>query len=292
MRSTTKKQYETYLKQFIARTSKDLSACDHQDLLNFLEYLYWSKNLGYSAINTARSAITTILDIVSDRQVGKHNIVCRFMKGVFQTRPSLPRYNEIWDIDIVLRFLDYNSNDISLLQFNKKLATLLTMLSAQRVSTIAGIQLQDIKFNGTSLTIYITNVIKQTRPGQHQKPLLFSCFPARRNLCMVEQTKLYIAKTSPMRPTSSGQLLLTSTTPYRAASKDTISNWIRETLQKAGVNTAPHSIRSASSSKASNLLPLDTVLEAGGWSQKSSVFPRYYKKQITHKGIDVALLNA
>ncbi|ESP01853.1 hypothetical protein LOTGIDRAFT_99731, partial [Lottia gigantea] len=37
--------------------------------------------------------------------LGKHPLICRFLKGVFELRPSLPRYTHTWDVDIVLRYL-------------------------------------------------------------------------------------------------------------------------------------------------------------------------------------------
>ena len=49
------------------------------------------------------------------------------------------------------------------------------------------------------------------------------------------------------------QLLLCHTKPYGAASKDTISRWIKTVIMKAGVDTSvfkPHSTRSAAMSAA------------------------------------------
>jgi hypothetical protein len=32
-------------------------------------------------------------------------LIKRFMKGVFNQRPALPRYQHIWDVNIVLEYL-------------------------------------------------------------------------------------------------------------------------------------------------------------------------------------------
>ena len=61
--------------------------------IDFLASLY-EDGLGYSAINTARN-IT----------FGNHPLVSRFLKGVFELKPSLPRYHRIWDVSVVLRHL-------------------------------------------------------------------------------------------------------------------------------------------------------------------------------------------
>ena len=34
--------------------------------------------------------------------VGSHALIVRFMKGVARTRPALPRYHCIWDVNVVL----------------------------------------------------------------------------------------------------------------------------------------------------------------------------------------------
>ena len=59
--------------------------------LDFLTDLF-NKGAGYSAINTARSASSAVITLPNNIVFGQHPLVCRFVKGVFQLRPSLPRY--------------------------------------------------------------------------------------------------------------------------------------------------------------------------------------------------------
>lgn len=61
-------------------------------VLTYLTELY-NAGLGYSCINTARSALSSFLQLENCVSVGSHPLVRRFMKGVFNLRPSLPRYN-------------------------------------------------------------------------------------------------------------------------------------------------------------------------------------------------------
>lgn len=60
-------------------------------MLEFLAELFESV-FGYSAINTARSALSTIVNI-NNVPVGQHPLVKRFMRGIFNERPVLPQYN-------------------------------------------------------------------------------------------------------------------------------------------------------------------------------------------------------
>ena len=272
---------------------KDMALVGHLDLIEFLEELYSEKGLGYSALNTARSAVSTMLELLYDNPIGKHALVCRFLRGVFQSRPSLPRYASAWDVDKVLSSLNFDSLSIDLSRLTRKFATLLAILSAQRVATISSLNWKDLDISNGRLVIQVTSLVKQSRPGFHQAPLVFDRYTKCPNLCMLTQADLYLRRTEAYRcKPNTARLLLTTTVPQHSATKNTIGNWIRRTLTEAGVPvTAPHSTRSAAVSKAVLQLPVDTVLKAGGWSAVSSVFPKYYSKPIVNEGIDHAILS-
>ncbi|KAG1466195.1 hypothetical protein G6F56_004736 [Rhizopus delemar] len=70
--------------------------------------------------------------------------------------------------------------------------------------------------------------------------------------------------------------------PAHSASPVTIANWVKDSLTKAGVDTAifkAHSLRSASSTKAlTNGASLNTVKLHANWSLKSDTLEKYYYK--------------
>ena len=70
---------------------------------NFLAILY-DEGIGYSALNTTRSALSTVFTLQNNHTFGTHPLVTRFMKGVFETRPSLPCFSETWDVNVVLDY--------------------------------------------------------------------------------------------------------------------------------------------------------------------------------------------
>ena len=39
--------------------------------------------------------------------VGSHSFISRLMKGIFNLRPPCPRYVQMWDVSVVLRYLKY-----------------------------------------------------------------------------------------------------------------------------------------------------------------------------------------
>ena len=81
-------------------------------------------------------------------------LVTRFVKDVFERRPSLPRYKEIWDINSVLKVLaTWNLGvDVSLRDMSWKLTMLLALLSSQRVQTLKALTL-------TSMTLIANNCV-------------------------------------------------------------------------------------------------------------------------------------
>ena len=38
-------------------------------------------------------------------EAGKHSLICRYMKGLYDTNLSLPKYSFIWDVGIVVKYL-------------------------------------------------------------------------------------------------------------------------------------------------------------------------------------------
>ena len=63
--------------------------------------------VGYSSVGTARSTLTFVLIMDNGISFGKHPLVQRFVKGIFNLRPALPRQFAVSGPDIVL---DYLSN--------------------------------------------------------------------------------------------------------------------------------------------------------------------------------------
>ena len=67
----------------------------------FLTMLY-KKGLSNTAVNTARSALSSLLSLPDGSTIGKHPLVSRLLKGIFQNRPPQPRYSTVWDVNTVL----------------------------------------------------------------------------------------------------------------------------------------------------------------------------------------------
>jgi len=77
---------------------------DVSEVLNFLHKLF-EKGLGYSSICNHRSALSAIVKVPGTPKLGDHLFISRFMKGIFNLKPPLPRYTKTWDVNILLKYL-------------------------------------------------------------------------------------------------------------------------------------------------------------------------------------------
>ena len=99
-RPGAQKQYNSYLdrwKTYCSQNSIQVFNPTIEQCIEFLTSLFDS-GLGFTAINTARSALSSIITLSNGLSIGENPTICRFLKGVFELRPALPKYNAIWDV--------------------------------------------------------------------------------------------------------------------------------------------------------------------------------------------------
>jgi len=88
-RKGTKKQYSSYLQKWVSYCSKKKISTVHVSVGQEL----FENGLGYSTINTARSSLSAVGIKCDGITIGSHPIVIRHLKGIFNLRPSVPRYS-------------------------------------------------------------------------------------------------------------------------------------------------------------------------------------------------------
>jgi len=263
------------------------------EAINFLAHLF-DCGLSYSAISIARSALSNFLEIKNCKKFGEHFRVKQFMKGVFELRPSLPKYQATWDVDIVLHYLESLQpvNTLSLKLLTLKLVMLLALITGQRCQTLSFLKLSEMEISDHKCIFYITSLLKQSRVGKHLLPIELLAFKENENLCIVHIIKEYLKRTEHLRLDEF--LLISWRKPFKKVSKDTIARWIKEVMAKSGINTTifkSHSTRSASTSAvAKRGAPIKCILDAAGWSREST-FAKFYKKE-TNQNFGRHLLQA
>lgn len=73
--------------------------------LDFLASLF-ELGSSYSVINSTRSMLSSTIMLKSKETFGKHSLIIRLCKGVWNQRPQLPRYSTTCDISAVIEILD------------------------------------------------------------------------------------------------------------------------------------------------------------------------------------------
>lgn len=252
-------------------------------MIDFLTFMF-ENGLGYSAMNTIRSALSSFISI-DGIAVGKHPIVIRFLNGVYNLKPVFPKNTVTWDPETLLSFLRRLSpvHMLSLKLLTFKTVTLVTFLTAQRIQSVHLIHIDNIRIEHGKVKITFGDKLKTSRPGFHQKEIVIPGYAPDRRLCLVTVLQEYLKRTKERR---NGQkyLFISYAKPFRAVSKSSIARWIRTVMASAGIDLSiftPHSLRSVATSTAKRKnVSMKTIVDTAGWSN-SSTFVKYYFKPVS-----------
>ena len=255
------------------------------NILHFMTEQY-NTGMGFSALNSVRSALSTFIS-VEGHPVGAHPLIRRFIKGVFNLRPVLPKNETVWDTTIVLKYLKKLSpvHKLDLKFLTLKLVMLLALLTGQRVQTLHTIKLSDLILSKNSLKIKISELLKHSRPGKHLQMITVKAYAPDRRLCLVTVLLEYLRRTKSLR--KHDKLFVGIIKPHGTVVAATVSRWIKSVLLFSGIDTrlfSAHSTRGAATSRAKfDNVPITTIMNTAGWSREDT-FARYYQKPITTLG--------
>ena len=185
------------------------------------------------------------------------------MQGMFNERPTEPKYSEIWDIDQVLSYLESIELSNAVRAFDLHLLDVRYMQS----------QSDKVKFTIAGLS--------KTRRSGPPREVEYSRFADNLKLCPVTSLLSYVDRTKEKCTNKEFKLFLALKKPHMSVSTGTIFRWLKEMLRMAGINNyTAHSIRAASTSAArSKGISVRDILRTGNWSREST-FNRFYNKTI------------
>ena len=148
---------------------------------------------------------------------------------------------------------------------SKKLVALLALTTGQRIQSLCVIDLRNLELTPQYVKIRFGDLLKQSKPGNHLQELYIESHAPNRSLCVVNCLSKYLDMTSDLR--SDNNLLISTIKPFKKATHNTLSNWLRECLKDSGLDLStftPHSTRAASTSTAVTKIPVDTILRTAG----------------------------
>ena len=266
-----------------------------EDVVNFLAHLF-HEGYQYRSLNAYRSAIASMHTPVDGSSIGQHPLVSRLLKGAFQTRPPLPRYQGIWDVSIVLHHIGSHCLDhsLTLKQLSLRTVMLLALTRPSRSADLAKLSLKGHRNTPEGALFIPTALAKQSRPGRDIKEFFFPKFTGNEHLCPVRSLNLYIERTRELRGDNE-QLFISFIKPHHPVSSPTIARWLKLIMESAGIDTSifkAHSVRSASTSAAAMQgVTTEDILNAADWSTESS-FQRFYHKPVRNTVFAKTVLTA
>ena len=290
-RHGTHKQYSVYIQRwyrFCLQRQVDSVRPEVAEVLEFLTELFES-GLGYSAINTARCALSQILVYKKGYcTYGAHPWVVKFLRGVYNLRPPIPRYVDTWDVSKLLKKLKHMSptRHLSMKELTLKTVSLVAIVLAARGQTLAALNVRNMTIKKDKICFTLGDkLLKQSRPGYKSHILELREYSIDKRVCVYHALTEYLKMSNKLRG-KDGQLFISYHRPYNKVCAATIGRWIKMTMNMAGIDVTKykaHSVRAASTSKAWGLgVPLEEIMQTAGWSS-ARTFAAYYNKDIVEE---------
>ncbi|KAJ8980493.1 hypothetical protein NQ317_000609 [Molorchus minor] len=120
----------------------------------------------------------------------------RFLRGTFRLKPSMPKYCVTWDPSIVLDYISHleSNKNLSLEVLSRKVVTLMALVTAHRVQTLALVRIQNISVTKEGMEIKIPELIKTSGPSRIQPLLRLPKYEEQPQICVVEALLCYLKK--------------------------------------------------------------------------------------------------
>ena len=117
-------------------------------------------------------------------------LLSKILKTIHDDTPSIPRYTAIWDVNTVLTFISAMRTD-NIMLLSQKLATLLMLLSGNRVNMLTHMHITEghMILTDDECSFRFSNVLKHTRPGVKNDIMTFTV-PLKRIYLFVLSTLL------------------------------------------------------------------------------------------------------
>ena len=152
--------------------------------LNFLGEEF-DRNLKYATLRGYNAALKGYLTGVDTELLNKA------LKGIHNVRPPRAKYTAIWDVNLVLAYIGSMITDTDM-DITSKVATLLMILSGNRVNMLSHMKLTNMYITNSECTFVFDDVLKHSRPTFNDKPRVLRMYPDDNKLCPVKNIIDYL----------------------------------------------------------------------------------------------------
>lgn len=249
------------------------------DVMNFLSSLF-DKGKEYRTINCARSMLSSTLLPIDNFPVGKHPMITRLLKGVFNKRPPVKVLFPTWSVKQVLVTLaswsPVSSLDLKTLTY--KCVMLLALVTGRRASSLNILTCRSgyLQIGESTVVFQPLGLEKTTRPGHIGGPIVIESYNKSPEICPVFYMKAYLKRTASIR--SSDSVFVTVNKPHGEASPATICRWLKSVISLSGQEGSGGSTRSVSTSTGVGRgVTIDSIVKAGDWARSRTFRQHYYR---------------
>jgi hypothetical protein len=258
------------------------------DCAEFLTTLFYDDNLQYRTISGYRSMLSAVLPPIDNVPVGQHPYIIRLLRGIFNLRAPVKKLAPEWDISKVLKILQkYPFEPLtktSLKFLSYKTVFLVAITTFRRCADIQSLKLGDgnVAVHKDGILFLRQGLSKQDRPGHSGSRIWVPAFVNNKKLDPKRAIAIYLRRTEQFRSRGTNDqtsLFLSFIEPHNPVSKQTIANWIVNTIKMAyeeDIKVNAHSTRAIGPSWALfKGASMASILEAADWS-RDSTFTNFY----------------
>ena len=165
-----------------------------------VSFLNWTIQLTQFSLQTLgvyKACISQVHDPVVGQQLGSLPVVSRFMKGIFQLKPTTPRSCSTWSVGPVLRHLSALEpiEKIPLTKLSLKLTVLLALTSVARSHELAALDCNHISRKADIWVFVIPTNVKKSRPYHPPSKICLWKYQLEPSICVVRCLEHYMTRT-------------------------------------------------------------------------------------------------
>ena len=238
----------------------------------------YKKGNSYSAINTAKSALMTLVSVNNSKNWVNDQDLNRFFKGLYNLKPPIPKYTHTWDVEKLLNYIELLTplGKLTLKEITMKTLGLIAITSGNRAQSIHLMNLGNMIKQEDCFIFLLGTRTKTTKQGTAQQHFEIRKF-SNANCCVYTTLEEYLRRTDAIR--KSPHLWVSLVKPHKAIGRQTLSRWLKDLLKLAGIDTSvftAHSTRMASTSKAKAMgVGIHTIIKTAGWKSDTN-FRKFY----------------
>ena len=267
---------------------------DQINMIHVAEFLsaQIDRGVSFTMINAYTSALSAFLPKPLVGSICDNNTIKKLKARAFKANPPRARYEYTWNVDPVIEFWDQENDILSLREIAIKAFTLLKIATMGRDADIRNMSAKHSVWShieGSEEPLFVD--IWRIAPGkgdllrgkkQAIKPCrVYALPPDMSRICPVRTCKFYMQQTEAIRDKDTDHLFISNRPPHKKVQPKTVANWVKFSMEKAGVNTSVYKSHSMCGAALSTNVwkgaSLDHIIKNGRWKNDSTLKKWYLR---------------